>query len=126
MNRSIFSKLAAKQVLHVEKRDRKMKSSIKQIARRRIQILFQQAQRVYHDNPSLSNRYVAIARKIAMAVRMPIPLEYKRQICKKCKILLVQGDNCRVRIRPKREPHMVITCLSCGNKTRIPIGKKKE
>jgi len=126
MNRSIFSKLGAKQVLHVEKRDRKMKSSIKQIVRKRIQILFQQAQRVYHDSPSLSNRYVAIARKIAMAARMPMPPEYKRQICKKCKILLVQGDNCRVRIRPRREPHMVITCLSCGNKTRIPIRKKKE
>ena len=126
MNRSVFSKLAAKQVLHVEKRDRKMKSSIKQIARRRIQILFQQAKRVYHDNPSLSNRYVTIARKIAMAARMPIPPEYKRQICKKCKILLVQGDNCRVRTRPKREPHLVITCLSCGNQIRIPIKKKKE
>ena len=126
MNRSVFSKLAAKQVLHAEKRDSKMKSSTKQIVGQRIQILFQQAKRVYHDNPNLSNRYVAIARKIAMAARMPIPPEYKRQICKKCKILLVQGDNCRVRIRPKREPHMVITCLSCGNKTRIPIRKKKE
>lgn len=126
MNRSVFSKLAAKQVLHVEKRDMKMKSSTKQIVGQRIQILFQQAKRVYHDNPNLSNRYVAIARKIAMAARMPIPQEYKRQICKKCKILLVQGENCRVRIRPKREPHMVITCLSCGNKTRIPIKKKKE
>ena len=126
MNRSVFSKLAAKQVLHAEKRDSKMKSSTKQIARRRIQILFQLAKRVYRENPRLSNRYVAIARRVAMAARMPIPPEYKRQICKKCKILLVQGDNCRVRIRPKREPHMVITCLSCGNKTRIPIRKKKE
>ena len=126
MNRSVFSKLAAKQVLHAEKRDSKMKSSTKQIARRRIQILFQLAKRVYRENPRLSNRYVAIARRVAMAARMPIPPEYKRQICKKCKILLVQGDNCRVRIRPKREPHMVITCLSCGNKTRIPIKKKKE
>ena len=126
MNRSVFSKLAAKQVLHAEKRDSKMKSSTKQIARRRIQILFQLAKRVYRENPRLSNRYVAIARRVAMAARMPIPPEYKRQICKKCKILLVQGENCRVRIRPKREPHMVITCLSCGNKTRIPIKKKKE
>ena len=103
-----------------------MRSSAKQIARQRIQVLFQQARNVYRDNPELSNRYVAIARKIAMAAKIPLPRKYKRQICKKCKILLVQGDNCRVRIRQKREPHVVITCLSCGNKTRIPLKKKKE
>ncbi len=126
MKRSVFSKLITKQVLHAEKIGVKMRSSAKQIARQRIQVLFQQAKNVYRNNPELSNRYVAIARKIAMAAKMPLPRQYKRQICKKCKILLVQGDNCRVRIRQKRETHVVITCLSCGNKTRIPLKKKKE
>ena len=103
-----------------------MKSNAKQIARQRIQILFQQAKNVYHDNPQLSSRYIATARKIAMAAKIPLPTMYKRQICKNCNTLLVQGENCRVRIRQKREPHVVITCLSCGFKTRIQLNKKKE
>jgi len=103
-----------------------MKSNIKQMARQRIQILLQQAKKSYYDNPQLSRRYIANARKIAMAAKIPLPTLYKRQICKKCNTLLVQGDNCRVRIKQKREPHIVITCLSCGCKTRIPLKKKKE
>jgi ribonuclease P protein subunit RPR2 len=103
-----------------------MRSTAKQIARQRIQLLFQQAKNVYCENPQLSSRYVATARKIAMAAKIPLPKVYKRQICKKCNTLLVQGDNCRVRIKQKREPHVVITCLSCGCKTRIPLKKKRD
>ena len=103
-----------------------MRSAAKQIARQRIQVLFQQAKTVYRDNPQLSSRYVATARKIAMAAKIPLPTVYKRQICKNCNVLLVQGDNCRVRIRQKREPHLVITCLNCGGKTRIPLKRKKD
>ena len=103
-----------------------MKSTAKQIAKQRIQILFQQAKGVYRDNPQLSSHYISTARKIAMAAKMPLPTVYKRQICKNCSTLLVPGENCRVRIRQKREPHVVITCLSCGGKTRISLKKKKE
>jgi len=101
-----------------------MKSNTKQIAKQRLQILFNQAKKVYSHNPQLSSRYITTARKIAMAAKISLPTEIKRQICKKCNTLLVQGDNCRVRIRQKREPHVVITCLNCGSKTRIPLKKK--
>ena len=102
-----------------------MRSSAKQIARQRIEVLFQKAKSVYHDDSQFSRRYVATARKIAMAAKIPLPSVYKRQVCKSCHALLVPGDNCRVRIRQKREPHVVITCLGCGCKTRVPL-KKKE
>jgi ribonuclease P protein subunit RPR2 len=103
-----------------------MKSTAKQIAQQRIMLLFQQAEKVYPVNPQLSNHYIATARKIAMAAKTSLPVTYKRQICKNCNVLLVQGQNCRVRIKQKREPHVVITCLSCGCKTRIPLKKKRE
>ena len=104
----------------------RMKSTAKQIAKQRIQVLFQQAKSVYKSNPPLSRHYIATARKIAMSAKIRLPITYKRQICKNCNMLLVSGDNCRVRIKPKREPHVVITCLNCGYKTRILLRKKKE
>jgi ribonuclease P protein subunit RPR2 len=103
-----------------------MKSAAKQIARQRIQVLFQHAKNVYRDNPQLSSRYIETARKIAMAAKIRLPAMYRRQICKNCHVLLVQGENCRVRIRQKREPHIVVTCLSCGYKTRILLREKRE
>jgi ribonuclease P protein subunit RPR2 len=103
-----------------------MRSNAKQIARQRIQVLFQQAAKVYRDNPQLSRRYVETARKIAMAAKICLPAMYRRQICKSCNMLLVQGDNCRVRIKQKREPHVVITCLNCGHQTRILLRKKEK
>ena len=116
----------AEQILQSEKREAKMKANTKEIAKQRIQILFQKARTIFHDNPQLSSRYITTARKIAMAARLPLPTVYKRQICKKCNTLLVQGENCRVRIRQKREPHVVITCLNCSSKIRIPLKEKRE
>jgi ribonuclease P protein subunit RPR2 len=104
----------------------KMKSATRQIAKQRIQVLFQQAKKVYRTNSQLSSRYLETARKIAMAAKIRLPINYKRQICKNCNMLLVPGDNCRVRIKQKREPHVVITCLNCGYQTRILLRKKKE
>ncbi len=101
-------------------------TSVKQIARQRIQILFGQAKKVGKTNPPLAMQYIKSARKIAMAAKTRLPIEFKRETCKNCNALLVQGYNCRVRIKQKREPHMAITCLNCGNQTRILLGKKKE
>jgi ribonuclease P protein subunit RPR2 len=103
-----------------------LSSNAKKIANQRIKVLIQQAKSVYSSNPKLSSRYIETARKIAMATRMRLPLIYKRQICKNCNTLLVQGDNCRVRLRQRREPHIVISCLNCGHKKRILIRKKRE
>ena len=104
----------------------KQATSIKQIARQRIAILFEQAKQVGKSNPQLAMKYVKSARRIAMAARIRLPIEFKRQTCKNCNALLVQGYNCRVRVKQKREPHVVVTCLNCGNQTRIMFGKKKE
>jgi ribonuclease P protein subunit RPR2 len=101
-----------------------MNSTVKQIARQRIQILFQQAQKTYKTNPEIAQSYIKTARKIAMSARIRLPTQYKRSSCKNCNTLLVPGETSRVRMRPTREPHVVITCLSCGNQTRIPIKPK--
>jgi ribonuclease P protein subunit RPR2 len=101
-------------------------TNIKLIARQRIQILFEQAKLVGKSNPKLAMQYVWSARKIAMAAKIRLPADFRRETCKNCNSLLVQGYNCRVRIKQKREPHIVITCLNCGNQTRILTSKQKE
>ena len=102
------------------------RSGIKQIARQRIQILFQEAKNASKSDPQLAMQYVKSARRIAMAARIRLPLDFRRQTCKNCNALLVQGINCRVRVKQKREPHVVITCLNCGYQTRILLSKRKE
>lgn len=101
-------------------------TNIKQIAKQRIQILFDQAKNTCKSNPQSAMQYVKTARRIAMAAKIRLPLEFRRQTCKNCNALLVQGSNCRVRIKQKRESHVVITCLNCGNQTRILLNKKKK
>jgi ribonuclease P protein subunit RPR2 len=100
-------------------------STTKHIAMQRIQKLFNLAKETFNEDPSLAQRYVDVARRIAMAARVHLPTEYRRQVCKHCKSFILPGVNCRVRIKQEREPHMVITCFKCGKQTRIPL-KKKE
>src|SRR3990172_6764466 len=100
-------------------------SNVKQIARQRIVILFELAKKIRKEEPKLATQYVTSARRIAMAARIRLPLEFRRGTCKNCNTLFVHGVNCRVRVKQKREPHVVITCLNCGNQTRIML-KKKE
>jgi ribonuclease P protein subunit RPR2 len=101
-------------------------SNVKQIARQRIQILFEQAKLAGKAQPNLAMQYVKSARRIAMAAKVRLPIEFRRETCKECNSLLVQGVNCRVRVKQKREPHVVVTCLNCGNITRIMLRKKEQ
>ena len=97
------------------------KSKQKEIAKERIKILFQQAEEVFSSNKSLANRYVTLARKIAMKVKLHIPLELKRKFCKHCYKFLMPGVNSRIRTRDGK---VIISCLECKKFTRIPVRKK--
>jgi ribonuclease P protein subunit RPR2 len=102
-------------------------NSNKQIALERVHKLFRLAKNVIHEDPDLAQRYVRIARRIAMRTRLRLPKEYKRFICRKCKSFILPGVNCRIRIQQRREPHMVVTCLNCGKHSRFPLkGEKKQ
>jgi ribonuclease P protein subunit RPR2 len=100
-------------------------TSLKQIAKQRIEVLFKQANDVCKVNPKLASEYVLTARKVAMSARFPLQSEFKRRICKNCNAFFVQGFNCRVRLQQKRAPHVVVTCLNCGKQSRILLNKKK-
>lgn len=97
------------------------KQKQKEIAKERIKKLFHEAEKVFAKDKSLANRYVTLARKIAMKVKVKIPLELKRKFCKHCYKFLKPGVNSRVRTR---EGKVIISCLECKKFTRIPVKRK--
>ncbi|MFQ6094945.1 MAG: ribonuclease P protein component 4 [Candidatus Bathyarchaeia archaeon] len=100
--------------------------SAREIASQRVHRLFQLAMEIIHTDPKLAQRYVEIARNIAMRTRLHLPREYNRMVCRHCKNFILPGVNCRVRIQPRRETHAVITCLICGGHMRIPLKGRKR
>jgi len=103
-----------------------MDAFIKRIARQRVHTLFQLAIETYKENPQLAQRYVDIARRVAMAAKLRLPAEYRRLVCRHCKSFILPGASSRVRIKQHREPHVVITCLKCGGHMRIPLRKRRK
>jgi ribonuclease P protein subunit RPR2 len=103
-----------------------MDTTSKHIAMQRIQTLFRLAKETFHKDPALAQHYVDTARKIAMAAKIRLTTEYRRQICRHCKSFILPGIDSRIRIKQQREPHVVITCLKCGKQTRIPLMKKED
>lgn len=100
------------------------RSKIREIALGRIERLFDLAIKMLDERPDLSQRYVEIARKIAMRARVRIPREKRMLICRHCKRFIFPGVSMRVRIRERREPHIVITCLYCGRHMRRPLRRR--
>lgn len=99
----------------------KLNSANRRVALQRVHRLFQLARVMIHEDEELAQRYVAIARRVAMASRVRIPREYGRHLCRGCKKLILPGVNCHVRVQPRRETHLVVTCGHCGAHLRIPL-----
>ena len=94
------------------------KSKQKEMAFGRIEQLFQEAQQIFSENKALANRYVSLARKIAMKVKLKIPLKCKREFCKHCYSYLRPGINSRVRTNRGK---VTISCFECKKFTRILV-----
>jgi len=104
----------------MQKHKRNLAQENKNIAAERVKILFEQAKLRFKKNPELSNRYMQLARRMAMKFRVRFTSAQKRQFCKKCFSYLVPGVNCRVRVY---RGMIRYNCLKCKNVARIKIGK---
>ena len=93
-------------------------SDNKKIAQERIKILFEEADKIFENSPKLANRYVELARKIAMKVNLRLPKQLKRKFCKHCYSYLKPGVNSRIRIHKNK---VIIYCKNCKKYTRIPL-----
>jgi ribonuclease P protein subunit RPR2 len=99
-------------------KERSKNPATKMVAKERISVLFEQARLAFHGHPERSNRYVALARRIAMRQRVRIDHEFRRQYCHHCYAFLVPGQNMRVRVH---RGNVVVTCGICNKKTRYRV-----
>lgn len=101
---------------------------MKKIARERVERLFQLADDTFHEHPARAQRYIQIARRVAMAARERIRPALKRRICHGCKRFLVPGANCRYRLQSRKGQgsRVVVTCLECKHQTRYYIKKRHQ
>ncbi len=104
-------------------RSRIPKHKQKKIAKEHIAELFEGAELQHKKRQDLSNRYVFLARKIAMKIRQSIPFPFKRQFCKHCYTYLHPAKNARIRTNRGK---VVILCQNCKRHTRIPYYKQQK
>lgn len=95
-----------------------IKQDNKKLALERVKQLFREADSIFKESPKLANRYVQIARRIAMKINLRLPKELKRKFCKHCYSYLKPGVNSRIRNYKSR---VTIYCNNCKKFTRIPI-----
>ena len=79
-------------------------------AKARIKVLFEQAELNFSLDSKLSDRYVLLARKIAMKYKVSIPSIFRRKFCKHCYSYLMPGKDCRIRTK---NGMLIIYCLKC-------------
>lgn len=87
-------------------------------AKKRIDILFSQADNIFPENSALADKYIDMARKLAMKFKIKLKSEYRRRICKHCYKYLRPGVNCRVRTVSGK---LVYSCFSCKKFTRFTL-----
>lgn len=97
--------------------------SHQRMAKERIRILFEEAQSMHKKDSKLSDRYVALARKMSMKYKVDIPPELKRRFCPHCYCYLVPGENLRVRTRDSK---LVYYCTNCRKFWRKIVNPPKK
>ena len=95
----------------------------KEIARERITELFKQAREMFNKDPKLSNRYVKLARELAMKFNIRIAPELKRKFCKHCYSYLFPSKNVRIRTRDSK---VVYYCLNCKKYMKFPYLREQK
>lgn len=96
---------------------RRNKELERAVVRERIVFLFEEAQK----RPRYADRYVAIARALAMKLNVRMPRFYQLLFCKHCYRYFRAGETVRTRTR---NGVLVQYCLSCKKYSKYRLAKK--
>jgi ribonuclease P protein subunit RPR2 len=103
---------------------RNSQKKIKNIAKERIEILLERADKIYSKEPELAVRYGDLARKIAMKARIRMPEQWRMRFCHNCKKYLYPGISAHVRIKSQKKSKIIYYCDYCGHRARIKLIEK--
>ena len=106
----------------MKKKYNKKPKEQRNIAKERINALFKQARDIFKEDNKLADRYVHLARKIAMKFKVRIPPNLQRKFCKHCYKYLFPGINARIRMNKGK---VVYYCQNCKKYMRFPHITKK-
>ena len=94
-----------------------MKNSKKQIAIKRMEILFNNALSNAKNNPGLAQKQAEIAKKISLKFKIKMPFEVSSSFCKNCKKFIAPGIASKIRLGSKPKS-IRITCTYCNHTYR--------
>ncbi len=98
------------------------KALIEEIAKERIEILFDIAEREFISNQKLAKSYISMMNKIRTHYRVGIPSRIKNRICSNCSSILIPGYNCKVTIASSKG-HIIYKCSVCGSEKHLHYRK---
>ncbi len=100
-----------------------MKPAVRKIALERMQILINYAISNAKTNPTLSQRYAQLARRISTRHNIRMPYELRIVFCKKCKSFIAPGINSKIRLGRTSVKSIRISCNLCGHTYRKIISQ---
>jgi len=89
-----------------------------QIAKERIHILFNLAEKEFRKHPERARRYVELARKMGLRYNVRLK-ELKRRFCRSCNSLLIPGLSSEIKMDSKNNVKIII-CKKCNSIYRYP------
>ncbi|XP_041969371.1 ribonuclease P protein subunit rpr2-like [Aricia agestis] len=93
----------------------------------RINFLYQLSKEVVEKNPALSVYYDNLVINIAKKSVLKIHPDIKRQICKKCRCMLVDKKSSEIKLKTKNKLKFIsLKCTVCGYERRFPADKNKD
>jgi len=99
-----------------------VKKAKREIATKRMQVLFDNAVSNARLDPDLAEKQAIAAKKISMKYKIKMPYEIRSCFCKKCKKFVVPGINSKVRVGRSNVKSIRITCNFCTHTYRKIIG----
>ncbi|XP_062508665.1 ribonuclease P protein subunit p21-like [Corticium candelabrum] len=82
----------------------------------RMNYLYQAAHFALHhfsQNADLARFYCSTMKSVAKKSVLRMDFRIKRTLCKRCSSLLVSGKTATVRVKGRRQCHVVVTCRHC-------------
>jgi len=92
----------------------------KKIGLERIEILFEEAEKTWDEEPELSKRYILLAKRIGQKTETPLPKKLQDKVCENCNQILINSKSCKIRIKKQKIQKI---CRECGHKNTAHLEK---